>query len=200
MTSGRHGWVVIVHGPPTSGKSTQSERAAGVHDAAHISSGELLRGIGNAGSAAVMAAGGISPTGPLLDALEAAIRRVPPDQPIILDGVTRRDGEPAWLLRLLEELDRPLVGVIRLAVCDETCFARASQRQGASSRADDNPGVQQARLKNFRDLTAVTLGFYGREGYLTIEGSSEGDPDFVARQTELALDALLYVTLRRVTN
>jgi adenylate kinase len=197
LTSSVNGPVVIVHGKPGSGKQTQAERLAVRYSAIHISSGDLLRKRGNSGSTAEMATGGIAETPDLLTLLEDAIRAVPLRQPIILDGVTRREGEPEWLLTLLAELRRPFLGIIVLVVDDEVCLARNLGRAATSGRADDNPAVQADRLRNWHGITAVNLRVYTELGCQTIEVDGDQLPKLVELAVEAAMIALQQTVLRR---
>jgi len=157
--------IILLIGPPGSGKGTQARLLAGLRRQVHIEVGEHLRSevrrhsrLGRRISHYV-AAGALVPR-EIVRAEVAAIlhkkKRAIARSGAILDGYPRTLAQAKDLLRLLRDagLRNPLL-VVSLRGPDRLFVARLLQR----GRSDDTPAVARRRLRLFHKATAPILRF-----------------------------------------
>ncbi len=136
--------IVVISGPPGSGKDTQAERLAALLDAHIISPGALLREEAkhDAALAALLERGDLADDAHVDDLVGKAMLSHQ-DQSLILDGNPRHLPQVAWLMDFTKEHFKgvPMI-LIRLQVSDDVLKERARKR----GRADDNPISFEHRL------------------------------------------------------
>ncbi len=175
--------VIIILGPPGSGKGTQSAILAREYKAVHLSSGEVFRSSGDEVLLARMAEGKLVTVDDFRKAISRAIKRVPGNQMIILDGMGRIRSEVEWLHKRLIGLQRPIKKVIHLRVSQEIFLERNLSRH----RHDDQPEAQAKRWSMYQQHMLLTMEYYRQLGLLAeVDGS--GAVDEVAEQIKEALD------------
>lgn len=170
--------IVILLGPPASGKGTQAIELAKALKLPHISTGELFRE-------------NMSKETPLGKQAKEYIDKgqLVPDELVLsmfFDRVAHNDAKDGYILdgfpRTLgqaEALEKKLpkgasLVVFNLAVSDETIINRALGRK----RADDTPEVIKERLKAYYAQTAPLIDYYQKKGLLqNIDG--EKSPEAV---------------------
>jgi adenylate kinase len=126
--------ILILLGPPGAGKGTQAARLKTRYGAAHLSTGEMLRGAVAAGTEVGREAGGIMAEGRLVP--DGLINRLVAErigQPdcgrgFILDGFPRTTAQAEALDDLLAERELKLDAVIEFAVDDDALVDRISGR------------------------------------------------------------------------
>ena len=173
-------------GPPGAGKGTQAERLAASHGLLHLSTGDLLRAAGKAGSDLGKEAEAVMNRGELVsDALVLAIVRSRLQNHSggwLLDGFPRNLAQAEALDELLSKLNQPLQSVLLMELDDEELV----QRLLARGRADDNEEVIRHRLSVYREQTAPLINHYEQRGQLK-RVLSTGTIEAVASQINAAL-------------
>ncbi len=178
--------VVLLLGPPGSGKGTQSERLTKVLDAAHISSGALLRR--DPAVYAQSAGGALASSGDVLRLLEGALVEISKDQPIVLDGVARLPEEITWLDNKLKEIGRPMTNVVRLVVPEQELVKRLNHRLELEGRIDDDLAGITKRLDVYNNVTKPNQDYWKKSpGIQEIDGV--GTPDEISKRIQEALSA-----------
>jgi len=178
--------VVLVLGPPGSGKGTQSERLTKRLNAAHISSGMLLRK--DPKVYAQSAGGALASADDVMKLLDEAISVVPPDQPMVLDGVARKPEEIQWLDEKLNAMARPLTKVIRLIVPEEELMKRLFSRSEIEGRVDDDQAGILKRIEVYNTTTKPNQDYWKKNpGIQEIDGV--GTPDEIEQRIQGALNA-----------
>lgn len=189
--------VVILLGPPGSGKGTQAVQISQALKIPHISTGDLLRENTSRGTdlgkeaKGYMEAGKLVPDALVVQMLQERIARPDASQGYLLDGFPRTLAQAETLDKLLSE--RSQVTVLNLAVPDEVIIKRASGRllckQGhihniysappavpgkcdvcegeLQQRSDDRAEVVTERLKVYHAQTAPLEQYYSAKGLLT---------------------------------
>lgn len=127
--------VLLLLGPPGSGKGTQAERLAKQLNIPAISTGEMIRAEVRAGSELGKKAQAIMITGGLLDDKIVndivASRLAKPDcsSGFMLDGYPRSVGQAEYLGALLPKLGYPQPTIVHIDVPSDQLVARTCQRR-----------------------------------------------------------------------
>lgn len=173
--------VVILLGPPASGKGTQAVDLSKTLSLPHISTGDLLRAnITNKtplGEEAknFMDKGQLVPSELVLSMLFARIAENDAKKGYILDGFPRTIDQADALDKHLPK-NASLI-VLNLVVSDETITKRALGRK----RSDDTLEIVQERLKAYHAQTAPLIEYYTKKGLLkAVDG--EKTPEEVQKE------------------
>jgi adenylate kinase len=154
--------VIFIYGPPGAGKGTQSDILAKRLKAVHLSSGEIMRRSGDQALVDRLAHGLYAKSEDFLKYAEKAIREIPEDTMIILDGVARMLPETKWLNELLPSLGRAIECVLYLDVHKEEAVSRNLKR----GRADDDASLQDRRWHLFHTEMLPVVNYYKDKGLL----------------------------------
>lgn len=185
---------IVLLGAPGSGKGTQAKRLKSELGAAHISTGDLLRGAVKAGTPlglkakAVMEAGQLVSDGIVLGLLEERLAQADTRPGFILDGYPRNLAQCDALDALLARVRQPLDAVVKLNVPDAAIVKRCELRFEQERRADDNPDTVRKRLAVYAAQTAPVADFYARRALL-IEIDGVGDITAIGDRILAALRA-----------
>lgn len=183
--------IVVLVGPPGSGKGTQAKVLLDKFGIPQISTGDMLRAAKKAGTLdpkylAIMDAGGLVPDQAMIELIEK--RTADPDCKggFLLDGFPRTVPQAEALGSLLEQAKKPIHAVVQLDVPRELLEERLIHRRtdktsgqiyhllynppppGAEleHRADDRPETVKKRLDAYETMTAALLPFYEKKGLL----------------------------------
>lgn len=140
--------MIILFGPPGSGKSTQGKIMAVRHDWQWMSVGELLRQVNNPVINEIMKTGDIVDKDIVNKLLFIAIGD---GEKIILDGYPRDENQAKDFLTKYKEM---ISVVIVLDVHEDEIKQRLSIRK----RAEDNDEVVSHRMKIYNETTKPVLG------------------------------------------
>jgi adenylate kinase len=205
---------IVLFGPPGAGKSTQSKFLLKRWPIVSLSTGKMLREEAADGTELGLKVRDLLGRGELVDdaTMIATIRKwlenLPPDKGFLLDGFPRTLPQAVALDEMLEELDRPLTGVVNLRlsvseavyrlggrrICygvgpeeiihinDEEAVERCLSRGGLLvQRADDLPNVIVRRLNVHEAETEPLLNYY-RSRNIVHNVDASGPPEVVAQR------------------
>jgi adenylate kinase len=185
--------VVILIGPPGSGKTTQASHLSRKYRIPAISMSELLKkafGGNVAGSKKGKKRHRVSlASGDLVD--EDMENRLVEDRIVkrdalrgfILDGYPRTVKQAEFLDTLLKERGLPPLTVVHLTVPDNIVLERMTRRH----RADDSPDIMRRRLTEYHREAAAILSHYAGGRLLRIDGTP--DAGMVSRQIDHLLES-----------
>jgi adenylate kinase len=176
------GVVDILIGVPGAGKTVQAKRLESKRGYVHLSTGALLRNSSSEAIKTAMAQGKLAPSEEVQEILGAALDKLPPNLPVLLDGFPRTKKELDWLGDKLEAMDRQLGRVIYLSLPE----AIATQRLVERGRPDDAPAVVAERWQAFRHDTTKVVERFRHSGHL-VEIDANATPDEVTVRIESAL-------------
>ena len=179
--------IVVLLGPPGSGKGTQAARLRDALGFAPLSTGDLLRearaegtGLGDRASE-YMDRGDLVPDELIVDMIRDAIAGLD-GKPILFDGFPRTVAQADALVGALEARGRALTAAILIDVPDDVVVERLGSRD--EGREDDRPETVLERLRVYHRETEPLIAYYEERGQLRRVGGAQ-DADAVAAAVRL---------------
>ena len=195
--------IIVLVGPPGSGKGTQAKSLSVTMGIPHLSTGDMLReakkaGTLDAGLVAIMDRGGLVPDSIVIERIDGRIARPDCTGGFLLDGFPRTVPQAEGLELLLARRSLKLDAVVQLDVPaslleERVVHRRTDKRTGQiyhliynppppdaelEHRADDRPEAVRERLAKYDTMTAALLPFYEQRGLLQrVDGT--GKPEEV---------------------
>ncbi|MFN2582706.1 MAG: adenylate kinase [Candidatus Dormibacteria bacterium] len=185
--------IVIVFGPPGSGKGTQAQRVASRIAVPHIATGDILRAEVARGSELgreaepIMRSGKLVPDELIVRMIESRLGAGDAKSGALLDGFPRTVAQAEALDAMLLRAGRGVDVVVSLLVGDDELRRRVLQRASIENRADDTESAFDQRLRTYREETAPVLDHYRGAGTHIAEVDGVGDIDSVTTRISGAL-------------
>jgi adenylate kinase len=183
--------VIVLLGPPGSGKGTQAQFLCARYGIPQISTGDMLRAAKKEGTLdrryrEIMDAGGLVPDAAMIELIDQRIDAPDCRPGFLLDGFPRTVPQAEALEALLEKRGRSLSAVVQLDVRRALLEERLAHRRtdkttgqiyhliynppppGAEleHRADDRLEAVEKRLDAYEAMTAALLPYYEAKGLL----------------------------------
>lgn len=158
--------ILLITGPPYSGKGTQCEILEKELGYEHISTGDYIREekarqtpIGKT-MQRYEERGELVPDEVMETLLETVLREHMHKKGIILDGYPRTIPQVDALLRILQRNGLRISHAININVPPEVLLERAKKRAETSGRLDDkNPGTHLKRIRIFEEETRPAIAY-----------------------------------------
>jgi adenylate kinase len=167
--------IVLLVGPPGSGKTTQAKVLAQKYGIPAISMADLLKaelsGKKDAASralAAAVAGGDLLPDEAATDLIRLRLLRTNVRKGFILDGYPATAGQAKALDRMLQDQQLPKPVVVVLDAPDDII----RKRMKARGRADDKPENIDRRIREFRNEAALLAGWAGQARVVRVNGNA----------------------------
>ena len=169
--------TLIFLGPQGSGKGTQAELLAKGFGYRNYSTGDMLRKIAEEDSElgrkvkSTIDAGHL--VGPELVSAAVAdlLMKLPPKDPVIIDGYPRSLEQLRLMKELLPKAGRNEYAVLYFDITEAETFKRLGLREKKEGRADDNESSIRKRLEYFRNETMPMITLMEKEGkFIRVNG------------------------------
>ena len=203
--------IVVLVGPPGSGKGTQAKVVCEKFGIPQLSTGDMLRAAKKSGTLdrkylEIMDSGGLVPDEAVIELIDKRIDADDCKPGFLLDGFPRTVPQAEALDRLLDKRGRRLDSVLQLDVRrdlleERLVHRRTDKRTGQiyhllysapppgaelEHRADDRPEAVGKRLDAYEAMTAALLPHYEKKGLLRrVDGV--GKPEEVTARVLTAL-------------
>ena len=208
---------LVLLGAPGSGKGTQAELLKEWYGCAHISTGDILRQNLKDGTElgqrakVFMNRGELVPDALVVEMVQSRLREKDTEQGFLMDGFPRTIFQAEALEKTLNELNRPLDGVLLLKIDEELLVRRLINRRTCRTcgkiwnllsigeakecpdcggelfqRDDDTESVIRNRLKVYREQTEPLVSWYEKKGLLRVVETA-GSPEDNFRKIQVAL-------------
>jgi adenylate kinase len=166
--------VILLVGPPGSGKTTQAKFLAKKYSVPAISMSDLLKKLASGkkdpvskGLATGVASGDLLPDEAAADLVRQAIFHAE-TKGFILDGFPSTAGQAKALDRILAEHRLPKAVVVVLDAPDDVIRKRMMARR----RADDKPEIIDRRIREFRNEAALLAGWAGQTRVVRVDATA----------------------------
>ena len=164
--------IIILLGPPGSGKGTQANFIQNKLSIPHLSTGDILRqsvknetDLGNKVKN-IMAKGELVSDDLVLDVIKERVSQSDCDQGFILDGYPRNITQAESLNILLKDINRNIDRILFLDVDFAALQSRIelrSKENNEEKRADDTSEVLIKRLYEYKTQTAPLSEYYSND-------------------------------------
>jgi adenylate kinase len=169
------GKILVVMGPPGSGKGTFSEKLADRQGFHHISTGELLRKSKNPEIKKKVERGDFIDDQTVVKMIRRELKKIDPDDGIIIDGFPRTVKQASLLDSLLGKMGLGLSHTIYLDIDEETAKGRITARAEREDRKDDkDPEVVAKRFRDYEEKTAPLIDLYTKNRKLKKYNAAKG--------------------------
>ena len=164
--------IIILLGPPGSGKGTQANFIQSKLSIPHLSTGDILRqsvkNETNLGRKVkdIMAKGKLVSDDLVLDVIKERVSQSDCDQGFILDGYPRNIIQAESLNMVLKDINRNIDKILFLDVDFAVLHSRIESRSKANDkekRADDTSEVLIKRLDEYKSQTAPLGEYYSND-------------------------------------
>jgi adenylate kinase len=161
--------ILILIGPPGSGKGTQGKLLVPILKYNYLSMGATLREHAK-GKAPVdkkikdiIDAGHIIPDTMIRKIFHDAVKALPKANGLILDGFPRDIGQVSILDEAFAKYGTEKVKVLFIDVPKAHVMARLRKREGIESRADDDPQVVETRFEEYDRKTYPLIEYFEKQ-------------------------------------
>jgi adenylate kinase len=166
--------VIILVGPPGSGKTTQAGFLSKKYGIPAFSMADLLakelksnKTVSKAFASAI-ASGEVLPDDKATEMIRTRLLRANPGKGFVLDGYPATSAQAKSLDKMVEELGLPKAVVVVLQAPDDVLRKRLLARGGA----DDKPENIERRVREFRQEAALLEGWAGETRIVRVDSTA----------------------------
>ena len=162
--------IVVLFGPPGSGKGTQAQTVAARLGIPHVATGDILRDEVARGTELgreaepIMSSGNLVSDDLMVRIIESRLRQPDARTSALLDGFPRTVPQAEALDAMLARTQRSVGVVLALQVSDDELRRRVLHRAEVEGRSDDTMTAFEHRLDRYAADTAPVLDYYRASG------------------------------------
>jgi adenylate kinase len=183
------GKILVILGPPGSGKGTVSKKLAERNGFVHISTGDLIRNSDDKELKKLVSDGNFIPDRLMVRMLRKEMGKIDFSNGVVIDGFPRNLKQVKLLDSLLGKMGVGLSHVLFLDLKEEKAKERILKRAEKENREDDkNPEVIAKRFKEYQEKTSPLIDKYKKSRKLvTVDasGGSESVYDSVVKKLDI---------------
>lgn len=179
--------MIILFGPPGSGKSVQGQLLAARHQWRWLSTGQVLRDLHDQEILREMEETGIVNNKAVYRALIQALNRSKGVERVILDGFPRDTEQARWLVAALPEHQRSIKAIIVLDVP----FEEVKRRLTIRGRFDDDELIIQRRYNDYVGMVDDITEFMKKERVPIVHIDGMGDVEDIHHHIDQELKKCL---------
>lgn len=182
------GEILVLLGPPGSGKGTLSKELSSKYEFQHISTGDLIRKSEDEELKSLISSGKLVPDDLMVKILRKKLKGLNIEGNIIFDGFPRTLAQAKRLDKMLGRMGLGLSHVILLDVSEEVSKERIKKRAEIEGRKDDTDDkVIEKRFEEYKEKTLPLIDFYEKSRKL-IKIPGEKGKKFVLKEVANRLD------------
>jgi adenylate kinase len=169
------GKILVILGPPGSGKGTVSKKLAERNGFVHISTGDLIRNSDDKELKKLVSGGNFIPDRLMVRMLRKEMGKINFSSGVIIDGFPRNLKQVKLLDSLLGKMGVGLSHVLFLDLKEEKAKERILKRAEKENRQDDkDPEVIAKRFQEYQEKTSPLIDKYKKSRKLVTVDASEG--------------------------
>lgn len=165
--------LLLLIGPPGSGKGTQGQLLAPKLGYNYLSMGQTLREITQRDTPlalqikTIIDKGHIIPNDMIRDIFHQTVQALPPANGLILDGFPREIGQVDILNESLEKYEVDNIKAVFIDVPKIKVIERIKERAKLENRADDDPEIIHTRFLVYDKQTHPLVDYFEQHHWLT---------------------------------
>jgi len=159
----KQGKIIVVLGPPGSGKGTLCKKLVEDNGFTHISTGEMIRNSDDKELKDLVATGKYVPDKTMTKLLKEKLANFDFEDNLVLDGYPRTLDQASMLDSILGKFGVGLNSAVYLNISSDTAKERLAKRAEEEDREDDkDPETIKQRFKEYKEKTLPIVDFYKR--------------------------------------
>jgi len=171
----KQGEIIVLLGPPGSGKGTLAKGLIKDYDFQHISTGDLIRNSDDKELKEIIANGNMIPDDKMLEMLNEKVKELDLEKNIAFDGFPRNIEQSKMLDKMLGKLGLGLNHAIFLDLPREEAISRLQKRAKEEGRKDDASfETINKRFDEYLEKTLPLIELYTKNRKVKKIDSSEG--------------------------
>ena len=170
----KQGEIVVLVGPPGSGKGTLAKSLVEEYEFQHISTGDLIRNSEDEELKKIISKGEMVPDDKMIEILESKINNLDLEKNIVLDGYPRNLEQAKQLDKMLGKMGVGLSHAIFINIGREEAIKRIQKRSETENRSDDSDfDVINKRFDEYLEKTFPLVDLYKKSRKLIeVDGST----------------------------
>ena len=170
----KQGEIVVLVGPPGSGKGTLAKSLVEEYEFQHISTGDLIRNSEDEELKKIISKGEMVPDDKMIEILESKINNLDLEKNIVLDGYPRNLEQAKQLDKMLGKMGVGLSHAIFINIGREEAIKRIQKRSETENRSDDSDfDVINKRFDEYLEKTFPLVDLYKKSRkIIEVDGST----------------------------